>query len=58
MIYDAKICAVRGRSNGDWHTTIHRQKLEVGGNLSNSITSVLKDNYVIEIYNENSVYKY
>lgn len=41
--------AIRGRSNGDWHTSQHYQKIEVGGDTANSITSVAKDNYVIEI---------
>ena len=44
------IAAQRGRSEGDWHTNKHRQKLEIQGGVSNSITSVQKDNYVIEIY--------
>lgn len=43
-------CAIRGRSKGDWHTTAHTQTLELGCNVSNSITSVAKDSYVIEIY--------
>lgn len=43
-------CAFRGRSKGDWHTSEHRQNLEIGGGISNSITSVLKDFLVIEIY--------
>lgn len=46
---DARIMAMRGRSNGDWHTSQHYQKIEVGGDTANSITSVAKDNYVIEI---------
>ena len=41
-----RICAIRRRSNGDWHNSEHKQRLEVGGEISNSITSVLKDNYV------------
>ena len=45
-----KSCAMRGRSDGDWHTSEHRQTLEIGGGISNSITSVAKDCYVIEIY--------
>ena len=41
-----RICAIRGRSNGDWYCSEHNQRLEIGGEISNSITSVLKDNYV------------
>ena len=41
-----RICAIRGRSDGDWYNTEHKQRLEVGGEISNSITLVLKDNYV------------
>lgn len=44
------ICAIRGRSKGDWHTSKHTQTLEIGGGVSNSLTSVAKDSYVIEIY--------
>lgn len=41
--------ALRGRSDGDWHTSPHQQQLEIGGDISNSITSVLKDCLIIEI---------
>ena len=41
-----RICAIRGRSDGDWYNSEHIQRLEIGGEISNSITSVLKDNYV------------
>ena len=41
-----RICAIRGRSDGDWYNSEHKQRLEIGGEISNSITSVLKDNYV------------
>ena len=33
-------------NDGDWYNSEHKQRLEVGGEISNSITSVLKDNYV------------
>ena len=46
-----RICAIRGRSNGDWHNSEHKQRLEVGGEISNSITSVQKDNYIFETQN-------
>lgn len=43
-------CAMRGRSDGDWHSSAHQQRLEIGGGISNSITSVLKDFMICEIY--------
>lgn len=46
-----RICAIRGRSDGDWHNYEHNQRLEIGGEISNSITSVLKDNYIFETNN-------
>ena len=46
-----RICAIRGRSDGDWHNSEHKQRLEVGGEISNSITSVQKDNYLFETNN-------
>ena len=51
-VTDARIMAMRGRSNGDWHTSAHNQKCELGENVTNSITSVAKDNYVVEFYEE------
>lgn len=47
--------ALRGRSDGDWHTSPHQQQLEIGGDISNSITSVLKDCLIIEI-NEDTLH--
>ena len=41
-----RICAIGGRSDSDWYNSEHKQRLEIGGEISNSITSVLKDNYV------------
>ena len=46
-----RICAIRGRSDGDWYNSEHLQRLEVGGEISNSITSVQKDNYIFETQN-------
>ena len=43
-------CAMRGRSEGTWYGSEHRQGLEIGSDISNSVTSVLKDFYVILIY--------
>ena len=42
---------MRGRSDGEWHRSCHFQKLEIGSDISNSITSVAKDSYVIEYEN-------
>lgn len=41
-------CAIRGRSDGEWHESDHEQRLELGGSISHSITSVAKDAYVFE----------
>ena len=43
-----RICAIRGRSDGDWYNSQHRQRLEIGGEISNSITTVQKDNLIYE----------
>lgn len=43
------IAAARGRSEGDWYKTEHRQKLEIGSSdASNTISSVEKDNILVE----------
>lgn len=44
------IAAIRGRSNGEWDQSEHFQKMEIGGEFTNSITSVAKDNYVVYEY--------
>ena len=46
-----RICAIRGRSDGDWYNSEHSQRIELGGETSNSITSVQKDNYIFETQN-------
>ena len=43
-------CSFRTRSEGDWHTTEHYTGLDIGGEVSNSITSVQKDYMVVEIW--------
>lgn len=48
-------CAFRGRSNGEWYMSEHHQKLEIGTDVSNSITGVSKDFYVIEIYEREEI---
>lgn len=43
------IAAARGRSEGDWYETEHRQRLEFGSSeASNTISSVDKDNILVE----------
>ena len=47
---DTDMCDKR-ESDGDWHNSEHNQRFEIGGEISNSITSVLKDNYIFETNN-------
>ena len=47
---DKDMCDKR-ESDGDWYNSEHKQRLEIGGEISNSITSVLKDNYIFETNN-------
>ena len=42
MMKMIRICAIRGRSDGDWHNSSHNQRIEIGRQTSNSITSVQK----------------
>lgn len=44
--YEIKIAAMRGRNTGEGT----RQALELGGETSNALTSVAKDNLVFEPY--------
>ena len=46
-----RICAIRGMSDGDWHNSLHNQRIEIGGQTSNSITSVQKDKLIFETKN-------
>lgn len=43
-------CAVRGRSDGNWHLSKYRQRVEIRDDVANAITSVTKDCLLIEIY--------
>lgn len=52
MRMKALACAMRGRSDGEWHKSSHFQKLEIGNDIANSVTSVQKDCLIIEIYEE------
>lgn len=53
---EIKTCAMRGRNpDNPSHRKTHSngrfvQRLEIGGGISNTPTSVAKDSYVIEIY--------
>lgn len=44
------MAAIRGRSNGDWHSSTHFQKLEIRGGKSSALTSIAKDNMVLMVY--------
>lgn len=44
------IVAIRTRSDGEWHATAHYSNMEIRGGLTSSITSVAKDNLLLEIY--------
>lgn len=44
------IVAIRGRSNGEWHSSAHFQKMEVRGDKASSLTSVSKDNMLLTLY--------
>lgn len=50
FVVEVLACAVRGRADGEWFASDHNQRLELGGNISNSITSVQKDNMVVLAY--------
>lgn len=44
-------CAIRGRSKGEWHSSEHRQMLELGSDrFSNALSSVQKDYLVALLY--------
>lgn len=50
-----RICAMRGRGGvsgekDSWHII-----LEIGDDISNTVTSVQKDNYVLETYEDDSL---
>lgn len=45
-------CAIRGRSKGPWHSSEHRQHLEIGNEVAYSITSVQKDSLILEYEEE------
>ena len=45
-----KICAMRGRGGISGEKDSQHIVLEIGEAVSNTVTSVLKDNYVLEVY--------
>lgn len=46
---EPKICAMLGRSNGEWHESEHEQRIECREDgVTNTITGVSKDNMVAE----------
>ena len=47
---DAKSCAVRTRSEGEWRETRHYRNVEVRDRICNSITSLEKDYMVLMVY--------
>lgn len=49
FIAEPCIAAMRGRSDGNWYETEHKQRLEIGSSeASNTLSSVEKDNIVVE----------
>lgn len=42
--------AIRGRSEDDWYSSSHFQRVELRGYQTSSLTSVAKDNMITEIY--------
>lgn len=46
------VVAMRTRSEGDWYSTRHHMRLEKGGEIANSITSVQMDCMILE-YEDN-----
>lgn len=49
-------CATRGRSDGEWHASEHHQRIELGDEIANAVTSVAKDCLICEIYEGDAVY--
>ena len=43
-------CASRGRSDGEWYTSEHRQRLEIGTTISNAISTIAKDFMTLIVY--------
>ena len=45
-----RTCASRGRADGDWYSNPHSKRLEIGGGISNAISSIAKDFMIIINY--------
>ena len=45
-----RTCASIGRADGDWYSNPHTQRLEIGGGISNAISSIAKDFMIIINY--------
>ncbi|MBQ7211621.1 MAG: DNA cytosine methyltransferase [Muribaculaceae bacterium] len=45
-VVEIRACALRGRADGGWTEAAHSQRLEIGTDISNSLTTVQKDNMV------------
>ena len=45
-----RTCAFRGRAEGEWHSSEHSQHLEIGGEISNAVSTVQKDYMVVIVY--------
>ncbi len=50
----SQVIAIRGRSEREWFSSPHFQKIEVRGKKSSSLTSVTKDNMIMEMYEATS----
>lgn len=49
FIAEPCIAAMRGRADGDWYESEHKQKLEIGSSeASNALSTVAKDNMLVE----------
>ena len=42
-------CAIRGLSKGNWYSSMHKQMLEIGTDVANSITGVSKDSLILVV---------
>ena len=45
-----RTCASRGRSDGEWYSSQHLQRLEIGANISNAISTIAKDFMMLIVY--------
>jgi len=45
-----KTCASRGRCDGHWYSSPHEQRLEIGNDISNALSSIAKDFMILIAY--------